>query len=217
MTTKNIIKRLEENGYNVSFYKRNDGGIRITRINGDTFRGSTGNKKAREIVGERLSEGQQRALSRLITPKGKGSYNKRRKPKLDEETRETIKKLQRAYRKAGKSEGKPTIRNYRYVLKTKGKKEADRLLRQSERRILGLAYTENVDYLLIRLKQIQKKFPSESLNSAIERIENMKDSFLEKWLHDIYELGTQSEIGLDIQAGYMTSSELGEKILAIIG
>ena len=217
MTTKQIIKVLQDKGYSISFYKRKDRGVRITRINVETFKGSTGNKKAREIVGVKLTEGQQRALSRLITPKGKGSYNKRRRAPIDEETKKRIQKLQRQYRKSGKAEGKPTIRNYRYVLKTKGKKEADRLLRQSERRILGLAYTENVDYLLIRIKQILDKFPSNSLKSAYNRIKDLRENFLEKWIQEIYALGTQSEIGLDISAGYMTSEELGDKILAIIG
>ena len=217
MRIKDVIKELESIGYNVSFYKRKDGGIRITRINGETFRGSSGNQKARTIVGTTLSEAQVRALGKLKTPKGKGSYNKRRKAPLDEETKKRIQKLQRQYRKSGKAEGKPTIRNYRYVLKTKGKKEADRLLRQSERRILGLAYTENVDYLLIRIKQILDKFPSNSLKSAYNRIKDLRENFLEKWIQEIYALGTQSEIGLDISAGYMTSEELGDKILAIIG
>lgn len=217
MKIKDVIKELESIGYNVSFYKRKDGGIRITRINGETFRGSSGNQKARNIVGTTLSEAQVRALGKLKTPKGKGSYNKRRKAPLDEETKKRIQKLQRVYRKSGKAEGKPTIRNYRYIVKEKGKAEADRLLRQAERRILGLAYTENVDWILIKLKQIQNRFPSKKLEQAIKEIENKRENFREKWIHEIYDLGTTSELGADIQAGYMTSEELGEKILAIIG
>ena len=210
MTIKEIIKDLQDLGYNVSFYKRKDGGIRITRINGETFRGSSGNKKARTIVGTSLSEGQQRALSKLVTPKGKGSYNKRRKPKLDEETREHIKKLQKLYRKAGKSEGKPTIRNYRYVLKTKGKKEADRLLKQSERRILGYAYTENVDALISRIKSNLKKRPSEYMSTALRLITDNREIFKEKWIYPIY------EIVYEWEKGTMDGNEAGEKIVAII-
>lgn len=216
MSIKELIIDLQKSGYNVSFYKRKDGGIRITRINGETFRGSSGNKKARSIIGVDLSEAQIRALSKLKTPKGKGSYNKRRKAPLDDETKKRIQKLQREYRKAGKGQGKPTIRNYRYIMKNYGKEEADRLLRQSERRILGLAYTENVDWLLMKLKQIQNAYPSNALASAISTIEAKKDEFKERWINEIYDIGTTSNLGADIQAGILTSEELGNKILAIV-
>ena len=210
MTIKNIIKELEDLGYNVSFYKRKDGGIRITRINGTGFTGSTGNKKAREIVGATLTEGQARALSKLTTPKGKGNYNKRRRTPIDEETKKRITKLQREYRKTGKKEGKPTIRNYRYVLKTKGKKEADRLLAQSERRILGLAYVENVDALILRIESDLKKKPSEYMNRALQLIKNNRENFKDKWIYPIY------EIVYDWERGLIEGDEAGQKIVAII-
>lgn len=211
MTIKKIIETLKETGYNVSFYKRKDGGIRITRINGETFSGSTGNQKARTIVGASLSEGQVRALSKLTTPKGKGNYNKRRRSPLDEETKKRIQKLQRQYRKAGKKEGKPTIRNYRYVLKTKGKKEADRLLRQSERRILGLAYVENVNALILRISADLDKKPSQVMRQALQRIRELREIFKDSWIPEIYEIVYMWEQGV------MEGDEAGQKILAIIG
>ena len=200
MTIKSVIKELKEIGYNVSFYKRKDGGIRITRINGETFTGSSGNKKARYIIGVSLTEAQVRALGRLKTPTGKGSYNKRRKIPIDEETKKQIQKLQRQYRKAGKTEGKPTIRNYRYILKTKGKKEADRLLKQAERRILGYAYEENVDALLLRMKRIKAYYETKNesfifFNKAIEKVENASQWFRDKWIYPIYEILYEIEKG----------------------
>lgn len=214
MTIKDIIKQLEDMGMNVSFYKRKDGGIRITRINGETFRGSSGNKKAREVVGASLSEGQIRALSKLTTPKGKGSYNKRRKEKLDDETRDYIKRVQRLYRKAGKKEGKPTIRNYRYVLKTKGKAEADRLLNQSARRILGYAYTENVDALLSRLKmdirKLKGKTDTSRLQQAYDEIAQKRNEFPDKKIYPIY------EVLYDLEMGILDGIDAGVKILLII-
>lgn len=215
MTIKTIINTLKDLGYNVSFYKRKDGGIRITRINGETFKGSSGNVKARQITGTKLTEGQQRALSKLITPKGKGSYNKRRKAPIDEETKKRIAKLQKQYRKAGKKEGKPTIRNYRYIVKTKGKKEAERLLRQSERRILGLAYTENIHALVSRINSDIVKFESRKINcdklkEARGRITIKRESFLDRWIYPIY------EILYDMEMAIIGPNEAGEKIIAII-
>ena len=211
MRIKDIIKELEDLGMSVSFYKRKDGGIRITRINGERFTGSTGNQKARTIVHATLSELQTRALSKLQTPKGKGTYNKRRKPKLDEETKARIKKIQYLYRKSGKKEGKPTIRNYRYILKTKGKKEADRLLRQSERRILGLAYTENVDALLARIASDLHKKKSSAMKAAYNRIKEFRENFRERWIAIIYELLYSWEMGI------LDGEEAGGKIIGLIG
>lgn len=210
MTIKTIIKDLQSRGYNISFYKRKDGGIRITRINGKTFRGSTGNIEARKITGTSLTEGQQRALSKLTTPRGKGNYNKRRRTPIDEETKKRIRKLQRLYRKTDKKEGKPTIRNYRYVLKTKGKEEADRLLRQSERRILGYAYTENVDALLIRISQNLAKDYSPNMEMAYNKILSMREAFPDRLIPEIYDLVYMWE------EGAVDGDTTGDKILALL-
>ena len=218
MTIKDIISELIKAGHEVSFYKRKDGSYRITQIDNKHYRGSEGNTQARQIIGVRanLSEARTRALSKIKTPKGKGSYNKRRKKSLLEETKKEIKHIQRLYRKAGTKEGMPTIRNYRYILEHKGVKEADRLLHQAYRRILGLAYVENVEWILIKLKQIQERYPSNSLKKAIKTIEKKKYEITERQLSDIYDLGTTSNLGLDVELGILTSEELGQKILAII-
>ena len=211
MRIKEVITELEKLGMSISFYKRKDGGIRITRINGERYTGSTGNQKAREIVHAPLSELQTRALKKLSTPKGKGSYNKRRKPQLDEETKKKIKKLQALYRKSGKKEGKPTQRNYKYILKTKGKAEADRLLRQSERRILGLAYTENVDALLARIASDLSKKKSKEMKMAYNRIKEFRENFQDAWIHRIYEILYEWEMGT------LTGEDAGTRIISIIG
>ena len=209
MTIRKIIKELQKSGYNISFYERKDRGVRITRINGESFTGSTGNKKAREIVGASLSELQKRSFSKLKTPKGKGSYNKRRKAQLDEETKARIKRLQREYRKSGKKEGKPTIRNYRYILKKKGKAEADRLLSQAERRIQGLAYTELVDDLIMRIKADLNKKKSKTMSQALKKIKEYRDVFKFIWVWPIFEIVYDWEMGIK-------GEEAGEEIMAII-
>lgn len=191
MRIKQVIETLREKGFNVSFYKRKDGGIRITRINGQTFRGSQGNTEARKIVGTDLSELQKRALSKLTTPKGKGTYNLRRKEKIDKETIKEIQRLQRRYRASGKKEGKPTIRNYRYVMKEKGREEANRLLKQSDRRILGLAYVENVQALIDRLSLDMSKIKKKDrklVADIIKRLENMKETLREEILSLIVDI-----------------------------
>ena len=191
MTILEIIQLLIKEGHDISYYKRKDGGYRITRIDRERFRGSSGNIQARKLTGFKLSEARERSLKKLTTPKGKGSYNKRRKTPLDEETKKLIQKIQRQYRKSGKKEGKPTIRNYRWILKNKGKAEADRLLRQSERRILGLAYVENVEALLTRLFWDLAKKKDSNVEEIYELIKtlkyNMKDSVLVSLYEDLYD------------------------------
>ena len=179
MTIREIIQTLKQEGMQVSFYVRKDGGVRITKINGQSFTGSKGNVFARQVVGVSLSEAQARALKKLKTPKGKGNYNKRRKTPIDEETRSRIKRIQALYRKRGYS-GKPTIRGYRWNLKTYGKKEADRLLRQSELYAQGIVYQANVEYLIQRIRFLANsdrlsKFKS-ALERIIQRLEGMKTS-----------------------------------------
>lgn len=209
MTIRQIIKELQKSGYDISFYERKDRGVRITRINGESYRGSSGNVKARKIVGASLTEAQKVSLSKLKTPKGKGSYNKRRKPKLDEETKERIKKLQRQYRKVGKKEGKPTIKNYRYVMKKYGKEEADRLLSQAERRIQGLAYIELVDTLIKRIKADLKKKKSASMKEALQKIIANRENFKFIWVWPIFDILYDWEMGIK-------GEEAGEEIQAII-
>ena len=187
MSVIELIKELIKMGYSVKYTKRKDGSYRITKINTERFTGSKGNAKARSIIGVELSEGRRIALSKLKTPKGKGSYNKRRKEAVPEEVKKFIRKTQNLYRKAGKKEGKPTLRNYRYILKTKGKEEADRLLRQSARRILGYAYVENVEALILRISSDLSKRPNKAMEYMMNKIISIKYKFLDRWIYPIYE------------------------------
>ena len=210
MTIKEVIEELIDMGYNVSFYKRKDGGVRITRINGERFSGSKGNIQARRITNAPMSEARVIALRKLKTPKGIGNYNKRRKPKLDEATRKRIQKAQRIYRKSGKKEGKPTIRNYRYILDTRGKSEADRLLIQAERRILGLAYVENVDALILRIESDLHKDSSDIIERARNILQAKRFNLPDKKLVAIYELIYEWEEGV------LDPDEIGYKIIALL-
>ena len=193
MTIREIIKVMKDVGYNVSFYVRKDGGIRITKIDGQRFTGSKGNVRAREITGERLSERRTKQLEKIApTPsmKGKGTYNKRRKTKLDKDTEKEIARLQRKYRREG-TKGQPTKRNYRWVMEHYGKKEADRLLKQADLYIRGLAYSENIDALIGRLASDKSKIKNESEKSLIDiiikKLENMKGVLKETTLSEILE------------------------------
>lgn len=187
MSMRQIVNMMKQVGYKVSFYVRKDGGIRITKIDGRTFRGSSGNVRAREIVGTKLSERRARQLSKLTTPKGKGTYDKRRKSKLDEGVIKRIQKIQRQFKKT-KSEGQPTRRNYRYVMEHFGKAEADRLLGQADLYSRGIAYDLNIDALKDRINSDMEKLPAKDqikVQKLIDRLESMKGILKETTLQKI--------------------------------
>ena len=187
MSMRQVVDMMRNVGYKVSFYVRKDGGIRITKIDGRTFRGSSGNVRAREIVGTQLSERRTKQLSKLTTPKGKGSYDKRRKRKLDEDVIKRIQKIQRQFKKT-KSEGQPTRKNYRYVLEHFGKAEADRLLSQADLYSRGIAYDMNIQALIDRLSSDMEKVDSKDqllIQKLIDRLESMKGILKETTLQKI--------------------------------
>ena len=193
MTLKEIVKVLESQGHSIKFVVRTDGSIRITHIDGSKrFSGSTGNAIARAMVGATLSEARTTQLAKIRTPKKKWGHKKL--DPLPDEVTKAIRRVQRLYRKAGAKSGIPTRKHYRENLKRFGKEEADRLLRQSERYIMGLAYEENVAVLVQRIRSDGWKYDSkgktqeaDALFQAAQHIANFSHSFKEKWISKIYE------------------------------
>lgn len=180
-----IVKDLVNEGYKIEYYVRNDGGIRVTKIDGRRFTGSEGNKVARAMVGATLSEARTQQLQKIRTPKGKWGH--RKLEPLEEDTKKMIRKLQRIYRKRGVQAGKPTQRNYRYILKTYGKAEAQRRLTQSYKYAMGIAYAENVDALLQRISADMAKQPLQALVDLYDKILAKRDIFPEAKIHEVYE------------------------------
>ena len=216
MTIKDIIETLQQENMDISFYVRKDGGIRITKIGTQHYRGSKGNAVARSIVGVSLSEARTRALRKLKTPKGKGSYNKRRKEPIDEETKKRIRKLQRIYKKRNYS-GKPTIRGYRYNLKHYGKEEADRLLHQSDLYAEGIIYEANVQWLIDRISMIRDKV-SNKYHSAIDTIIDKLNGMRTSMKYDPTYLKLIDDKGpiYELEMGRIKTEEAIQKINAIL-
>lgn len=216
MTIKDVINQLKRTGYDVSFYVRKDGGIRITRINGQTFRGSSGNIQARTMVGTSLSQRRQRQLAKLTTPKGKGSYNKRRKKKLDDETIKRIQRIQRQFRKTKKEDGFPTRRNYRWVMEHKGKAEAERLLGQADLYSRGIAYESNIQHLMDRLELDMDKVDTSEQNlvqKVIDKLDSMKGILKETTLQELVD-----EVGWIYQweHGTITTQQMYSEVMKIL-
>ena len=186
MTMREVAILLANMGNEVKYTIRNDGGIRITYINGQRFTGSTGNTIARNMVGATISETRVKQLGKIRTPKGKWGHKKL--DDVGEEIKKEIRRLQRLYRKRGNKAGIPTLRKYRANIKLYGKEEAERLLRQASRYGLGLAYESNVYSLASRVEMDGRQLNSQSLIDVAKEIRQATPYFKEDWIKTIYEI-----------------------------
>lgn len=187
MTTRQLVDMLVNQGHSVKFITRKDGGIRITSINGERFKGSSGNVRARALTGETLSTRRATQLETIRSQKGQWGHRKVAET-LDKETIKRIQKLQRIFRKQGiKRTGIVTRRNYRYVLKHYGKEEAERRFLQAERYALGYAYEENVQTILDRITMDLDKNNDEYIIRVYNMIQERLHTFKEEWISVIYD------------------------------
>lgn len=196
LTTRQIVAQLRKQGHKISFIERNDGGIRITKIDGQRFQGSEGNVQARKMTGVKLSERREKQLHKpsMVTPKGKWSH--KRKSELSDEEKRQIQRLQRLWhrkqvREGYLQEGMPTRSNYRYIKEHYGLEEAQRRLMESERYALGYAYLENVNALISRLQLDMGKLPQnlrEHFQEVIDKIEEKRFTFKDIWINKINEV-----------------------------
>ena len=193
MNVRQIIKLLVSKGYRVTYRERKDGGVRITKINNTSFKGSEGNVEARILTGQTLSERRERQLhSRaLLTEKGQwGGARRRGKVPLDKEVTKKLRRVQRLWRKRNIKAGYPSTKNVRYTIREYGETEALRRLEQNERYARGLVYDENIDALINRIEQDKVNAEEEDLrylDLSIEAIESHRATLKDEVLQKIYD------------------------------
>lgn len=192
MNLKAIIQRLQSQGHILKFYKRKDGGYVITRIDGVIYKGKTGNKKARELLGVTLSEARAKQLKRIKTPKGK---RVKKLGEIPEELEKRLKSIQRLWRKTHASiEGYISKSSIRWAYENLGEEEAKAMLDRATRYASGLASLESIEGYLERLKNAISKASEEEkphLERVYEMIEERKliitEITLEHLVQDLYE------------------------------
>lgn len=142
-----VVRLLRMQGHNVQYIVRNDGSIRITKLDGVSFRGSSGNIQARQIAGVTLSESRKRQLETIRTEKGKFGHKK--KSLLPEEAMKKVRRVQRIWKKNKvQREGYVGKRGVRYNIEHYGEEEAMRILEEQERYATGLAYSEVINWIV---------------------------------------------------------------------
>lgn len=184
MKLNEVVQKLQQLGIKVTYRKRGEKegkGIRITSINGVKYFGSSGNIVARGLIGASVG------TRPKVTP-------------LDSEVKKALTRAQRKFRKSGTKAGKPSTKNVRYNLERKGEEETLRLLNQSERYASGLAYTENIDHLIDRLKKDSERLlmrgdydEMSALDRAIAKIEQNKEKLTENQLKEILNTTYEAE------------------------
>lgn len=195
MTTRKIIESLIQQGHKVKYYSRKDGGVRITKIDSQSFTGSMGNKVARAMTGEYLSERRSAQLSKsyMRTEKGHWGNAKQRKAPLPDEAKKLIRKAQRVFRKEGVIAGTSSTRRFRENVEMFGYDEAMRRLKQNIRYAQGLAYEENVEHLKNLLRDYGNKLglndsQQSQFNELLKNIENKTAIFKDIWIKKIREI-----------------------------
>lgn len=184
-----VVRLLQEQGHEVSFYVRKDGGILVKSIDGERFtKGASGNVRAREMTGAQISEARSAQLKFATRAR------KVKKPTLDDEIYSEWKRVKKKWNKAFKAKGgKKHHAGYfgwnriKYSIDTYGKEEALRRIREAERYASGLAYSKNIEYLLFYVKDLATKTKSPDLAKLAEDIEENAYMIREESILPAYE------------------------------
>ncbi len=202
MRTSKVVEQLRNQGHKVSVYKRPDGGIRITKIDGIKFTLSEGNAFARELIGKPSSAAshEQRQKARQEALKGK----KRQKAKMPSltirkgdsaerrrEKRELKKAVQKARKVLRKSNKKLGAEQISKKIKREGYKKAASRILNTARHEAGLAYEAHVTALIDYMKMVYKEAGLDcEYEVAIlnQNKEHFADSFIKIVYQDIYQI-----------------------------
>lgn len=207
-----VVKMLRLQGHEVQYRKRSDGGILITKIDGQSFKLAQGNTLAREIVGVTLSKARKEQLKEIGKTLYKKQYNpatkqtetitltpaQRKKIPLSNDLKKLLRKAQRIQKKT-KVDAKVTTSKVRYQLTHYDEEEAKKKILERIRYFQGYAYEENVRWLIRRLSTINYEydFAFDEIIAFLERnIAFIKDSYIEEINQVIYNLENE-EISVD--------------------
>jgi hypothetical protein len=173
---KDIVQTLRSQGYNITVYKRKDGGYLIKTINGMEYTAAEGNAAARSLAGVSLSEKQTRQMSANIPKIIQANI----RPILSSHTKYLIRKTQKIWKaNPPKVGGKITTKKFRENLKSHGIKEAERLLSEAQRYVTGIAYSKTIDYWILELEDINKNENSEEIQKVIDYLKANHDTIKE--------------------------------------
>ena len=178
MTATQMASTLRKQGVYVEIRFRKEGGARISKIGNKSFIGSEGNTEARRMLGQALSQTQQKHLQKIKT--NKGTFGHRKKKPLDDDLIKMQEKVNRAFKKAvkegrfkqkGKTAPKITRAKIRYRLAKYGRQATEEYLQRALKYAKGFTYTENLIALKQRLEADNAKKHSTSVRRVIQTLD----------------------------------------------
>ena len=198
---RQMVSQLKAQGYEVTYRVRKDGGILITSIDGQRFKGASGNVRARILTGNVLSKRRTAQLTKITRER---RVHPRKIPiETPEDLERYRKRVMRKWRKATLT-GSISKKNLRNIIEERGLKGAETYLEEMERHAEGKSYLGQINALLARIDQdmaVLSDSPDE-----LNELQKIKDLIKEKqdditpdmiftifdWLYD-YEKDTQAK------------------------
>ena len=209
MTVKQIVTELKSKGYSVSYRVRKDGGILITSIDGQKFKGASGNKMARLLTGRVISLRREKQLKKITRER----VVKPRKIPIETpvDLERYRKRVMRKWRKAGLT-GSIGKKNLRKIIEERGFKGAETYLQEMERYTEGKAYYSLTDTLLARIKEDMKLAEENEkfyLQTAYDLILDNREDMRPAWVFAIFdELYKWEKSQISASAFYLSVQEL---------
>ena len=187
---RQLVTQLKSQGYEVTYRVRKDGGILITSIDGQRFKGAAGNIRARILTGNVLSKRRTAQLTKI-------TRERRVHPrKIPVETPEDLerfrKRVMRKWRKATLT-GSITKKNLRAIIEDRGLEGAKTYLEEMERHAEGKAYSGQLIALISRIDQdmaVMYDSPDEleELEKIKALIEQNKDNITPDMIFQMFDL-----------------------------
>ena len=204
MTLIDIVETLISEGHKIEYRHRTDGSIIIKSIDGKKYTSLTeGNRTARSMVqGGELSFARASQVKFNVNKyiKLKEGEHKAR-GQIEESLDKQLKKVQKLWRENKiTGQGKISKKKLRYYIRTEGKKKAMEYLLGRERYARGIANEANVMFLCQRLERLGlgngRKYMRE-IDSLIDDIMAMRDSFREEWIEPCNQIAYDKTLSVE--------------------
>ena len=201
---RTIASELMSTGHKIEFYARKDGGILITSIDGQRFSGAEGNKRARSMTGQTLSEARLTQLKYATGTRKELNTPSLKKTTINDSIKKEYQRVKKMWTKAFKAkEGKPHKAGYFGVARIKksirdyGEEEALRRIGEAEKYASGIAYSKNVEILASQIEIAGTDAESDELIQLAQDLRDNAYSIRDEWIQPAYEALYKLNKGVD--------------------
>jgi len=170
MTALEMQQELLRRGYQTEIRFRKEGGARISKINGVSYVGSKGNVEARKILGQSLTEAQQRHLKEI--EQKKGVFGKNRKEPIPDELLRLQNKANRAFKKKGQT-ARVTRKKIRARLERDGYQETKAYIERVIRHAKDYVYEESLTAYLVRLQNDRNLLSLDGNTKTLSKLDSV--------------------------------------------